>query len=207
LEVADEIDSFARHVGVINTIVKDGHRLKGYNTDVYGFSEPLKPFLDKIEFPKAIVFGTGGASKAVKVALEETGFEEIVFVTRNTSGKQIESNSAIITLADYNQWQAHAGESGLIVNTTPLGMHPDTQKSPVSITDAPLLNGKICYDLVYNPLETAFLKLASTHGGQPINGLDMLIYQGSRSFELWTGKPFPVQTIRKKLTDYFLGDD
>jgi shikimate dehydrogenase len=207
MDVVDAVDPFAQHVGVINTIVKKERRLTGYNTDVFGFSEPLKPFLEKLESDKAIVFGTGGASKAVKTALEELGFEEIVFVSRNTSGKQIKSDSAIIHLADYSQWQGYADDAGLLVNTTPLGMYPDIEKSPVDESDVPLLEGKVCYDLVYNPMETTFLKQSSGHGGIPVNGLDMLIYQGSRAFELWTGKPFPISLIREKLIQYFRSDD
>ncbi len=203
MEVVDEVDPFAKHVGVINTIVKDEGRLVGYNTDVYGFSEPLKPFLESAESLSAIVFGTGGSSKAVKKALEETGFEKIVFVSRNASDKVIKSDSAEIYLVDYNQWQAYAEDAALIVNTTPLGMHPNIEQSPLSADDGPLLNGKICYDLVYNPKETTFLKLVQKHGGKPVYGLEMLIYQGSRAFELWTGKPFPVEKVRNTLTTYF----
>ncbi len=82
-------------------------------------------------------------------------------------------------------------------------MHPDTGQSPVAPSAGELLRGKICYDLVYNPKETAFLKLAARHGGIPLYGLEMLIYQGNRAFELWTGNPFPVDKVRKTLTGYF----
>lgn len=198
-EIVDEIDSFAQEVGVVNTLVKKDYKLIGYNTDVFGFLEPLKPYLDDFEFSRAIIFGTGGASKAVKIGLESQGVEELIFVSRRPNQKRIESDHSEIRILDYNQWQAFAEDSNLFINTTPVGMYPKTNNTFLRNGEAEFFEDKICYDLIYNPLETTFLKQAEKHGAVTINGLDMLIHQGSKSFELWTGHTFPVEKIRNKL--------
>lgn len=201
-DIVDEIDPFAKQVGVVNTLVKRDYKLIGYNTDVYGFLEPLKPHLSKTNYSRAVIFGTGGASKAVKIGLESEGFEELVFVSRKPHRRNIHSEKAAVQVVDYNQWQPFAEEADLIVNTTPVGMYPNSNKTFLRTEEAALFEGKICYDLVYNPLETKFLEFAGKYGASIINGLDMLIYQGSKSFELWTGSSFPINKIRQKLIDH-----
>lgn len=205
-EIVDEIDGFARDVGVINTLVKENYKLVGYNTDVFGFLEPLKPYLDDLAYTRAIIFGTGGASKAVKTALDSEGFEELVFVSRHPNQRNIKNLHSEIRVIDYNQWQSYAEEAEIFINTTPVGMYPNTDKTFLRDGEAELFEHKICYDLIYNPLETQFLKKAKNHGAQIINGLDMLIYQGSKSFELWTGHTFPVEKIRSKLINQLQSD-
>ncbi|MCC5941661.1 MAG: shikimate dehydrogenase [Balneolaceae bacterium] len=202
LDLVDELDSPATHIGAINTIYKYQGRLVGSNTDQYGFSEPLKPFLNDDNTNRAMIFGTGGASKAVKAALEEFGFEELIFVSRRAN-KKIQSEYSEVRVVDYSQWQAFAPETDLFINTTPLGMHPNIDDSPVPVHESELLTESICYDLVYNPLKTTFLENAENHGAEIINGLDMLIHQGSKSFEMWTGKPFPIDLVKKKLFEHF----
>lgn len=201
-EMVDELDHHAERIGAINTLYKQDGRLFGSNTDQFGFSKPLLSILDEYNSNRAIIFGTGGASKAVKTALEDFGFEEVVFVSRRPN-KEINSEYAKVFVVDYTQWQEFADEADLFINTTPLGMHPNMALSPVNEQDADLLEEKICYDLVYNPLKTKFLTLAENREAQVIHGLDMLIYQGSRSFEIWTGKPFPVDEVRSSLMEYF----
>ena len=168
--------------------------------------EPLKSHLNNIEYSKAIIFGTGGASKAVKIGLESEGFEELFFVSRRPNQKNIKSKHSEIRVLDYNQWQSFAEEADLFVNTTPVGMYPKPDKTFLRKGEAKLFEGKVCYDLIYNPLETTFLKQAKTHGAVTVNGLDMLIYQGSKSFELWTGNTFPVDEIRSKLINQLKAD-
>jgi shikimate dehydrogenase len=202
IELVDEIDSSADEIGVINTIAKKSGKLIGFNTDVYGFLKPLEKYSDSIELSRAIVFGTGGASKAVKKGLEKLGFGEMVFVTRNPAGKELYSDDASVYVCDYSEWTEYATEASLVINTTPLGMAPQTGKSPLDWKDSEYLHGKICYDLVYNPPETEFLKQARQNGAVFLNGLDMLIYQGSQSFHIWTGNEFPFKLIREKLENH-----
>ena len=199
IDVVDHIDDYGREAGVINTIAKSDYNLIGHNTDIYGFSSPLKQYTDHIEGGRAIVFGTGGASKAVNIGLEELGVEEIIFVSRTPEKSTLSSDHAWIKTVSYNQWQSYAEEACLIVNTTPLGMSPNLGHSPISDLDVNLLENKICYDLIYNPLKTKFLLQAEKHGAEIIDGLDMLIMQGNRSFEIWTGKSFPIDGIKELL--------
>lgn len=201
LEHVDYLDSSAGAIGAINVIYKNGNKLTGSNTDLYGFLHPLRPYEKRLDGGRAIVFGTGGASRAVVAGLLEMGVTEIVLISRNPS--QTDYNYDGVIVRGYSEWPAYAEEAAIIVNTTPLGMEPDLESSPVRETEAYLLEEKICYDIVYKPLHTRFLMLAEKAGAQTIGGLDMLIYQGSKSFELWTGSPFPVELIRKKLHEYF----
>jgi shikimate dehydrogenase len=199
IDVVDHVDDFAREIGVINTVAKSEYSLIGHNTDVYGFLSPLHEYTDDLEGGRAVVFGTGGAANAVLAGLEEVGIEEVIFVSRNPSLAKMNSRFLWTKTVDYNQWQSYVEEASLIVNTTPLGMNPKTDQSPVSDEDFDLLKDKICYDLVYNPLTTKFLKKAEESGAKIINGLEMLMMQGNRSFEIWTGKSFPFDEVKSKL--------
>jgi shikimate dehydrogenase len=201
VELADYLDEDAEAAGVINTLAKSGHTVNGHNTDIYGFMQPLYPFEELLEGGRAIVFGTGGASRAVEIALEKMGMDELIFVSRNPSAKQDRSPALYTRCVNYSQWQAFADEAALFVNTTPLGMNPNPDSSPVDDADIGLLNGKICYDLIYNPLQTRFLKQADKAGAEMIDGLQMFIWQGNRSFEIWTGKTFPIEDIRTLLVN------
>ena len=198
IALVDEIDRSAEGIEAINTIYKKNDRLIGANTDVYGFMSPLSIYRDEIAGEKAIVFGSGGASKAIVKALLEMGIEEIVILSRSKTG--IDDDQRVI-YASYDMFDHHVEESTLIVNATPLGMHPNYSESPLNLNQYHQLNGKICYDIIYNPDKTTFLEHAEKEGAVTINGLDMFIQQGSKSFELWTGKSFPVETVRKELLD------
>ncbi|MFN1833959.1 shikimate dehydrogenase [Balneola sp. MJW-20] len=201
----DSVDSYdedAAQIGAINTIVKKENGVSGYNTDAYGFTQPIRNRLDEIEGTRVIIFGTGGATKAIIHALRNAGSEEIVLVSRRPGMYEMPQEEVI--MAGYNDWMAYADEEcSMIVNATPLGMEPNTQASPVDEKDISFLNGKICYDIVYNPQDTLFLDQAIRSGGIPVGGLEMLIHQAEKAFELWTGKEFPLELVRKKLNDVF----
>lgn len=205
LSVPDTLSAEAEAVGAINTIVKsrDNTELSGHNTDTYGFWKPLEEYFDVFEYTRAIIFGSGGASRAVQFALSNAGFSEIIVVSRAPERVELIHSEAFHKAADYSQWQSYAEEAELIINTTPLGMGSNLDKSPVQDSEITLLEGKVCYDLVYNPMETRFLKQAEQAGAARQNGLDMLIHQGSRSFELWTGQPFPFAKVKDELYNYF----
>ena len=195
----DDIDPTAQSIGALNTIVKDSGRLRGLNTDLFGFKAPLREHSDKLEGGRGLIFGTGGASRAVVTALIELGMEELYLVSRDPQKVQSYNAMDRVGVIAYSQWPAYAEEAALLVNATPLGMAPRTEASPVNDQDRHFLAGRICYDLVYNPLETTFLGQAKSEGATTIGGLEMLIQQGSRSFEYWTGKPFPAEHIRTLL--------
>lgn len=170
------IDDVAKKIGAINTIkinIKT-KQLKGYNTDYHGFKQSLKPFLHK-NHQRALILGTGGASKAVVYTLKELNIDYL-FVSRNPK------NDDEIKYSDINSYimQHHQ----LIINTTPVGMYPNIEAKP-SILYSLLTPQHLLYDLVYNPLETAFLKEGKAKGCITINGLEMLQLQAEKSWEIW----------------------
>lgn len=197
----DTIDSSAQEIGAINTIVKNDYQLEGYNTDYAGFTEPLREYQYELEGASAVVFGTGGAARAIVHGLTGMGIEEIFLVSRSPNRITSYTDNRRVQIVSYDNWSSFADEALLIVNATPLGMHPNIDSSPVRNQEKNNLEGKICYDIVYNPIETQFLKQASEAGAQTIDGLEMLIQQGSKSFKLWTGFPFPVNIVRDTLYD------
>lgn len=199
MEFVDRLDETASEIGAINTIVREPYSLVGYNTDSYGFSVLLEPYAEELEDSRAVVFGTGGATKAIVYALETMRLSEIVLISRTPSNNKDFAKSEKVRVESYESWTAFAEEAPLIVNATPLGMSPKVNESPIHDEEKDILSGKICYDIVYNPVKTRFLTLAEEAGARTIGGLEMLMHQGSRSFELWTGNPFPITEVRNKL--------
>lgn len=204
LSYVDELEENCAAIRALNTIVKKDGMLVGHNTDVFGFCKPLETVAEDIEEGRAIIFGTGGASRAVVSGLITLGVEEILLVSRSPHNKEAAEWPASdrVNVISYDAWPAYADETSIFVNTTPLGMEPDTQRSPVKESEIQYLQGSICYDIVYRPLQTQFLQLAAEANARTIGGLEMLIYQGSRSFELWTGQPFPIDLIRDTLKNH-----
>lgn len=177
LPYLDQMDEAAEKIGAVNCIhitQKNGQRwLKGHNTDAYGFEESLKPLLEP-HHRKALVFGDGGAAKAVKYVLDKLNIP-FQIVTRKSS--------AISILYDQVD-EALLREHTVLINTTPLGMSPDTNSCP-EIPYQFLTDRHLAYDLVYNPEETYFLKQVKDRGGKTKNGLEMLHLQAIRSWEIW----------------------
>ena len=177
LPFLDEIDTEAREAGAVNTIKisrEGGLHLKGYNTDVYGFRESLIPLLQG-QHKHALVLGTGGASKAICYVLEQLGIG-YQYVSRKDIPDYLEYKDLCLSVI---------GKNTLIINTTPLGTYPDISTFPDIPYDI-LTEGHLLYDLVYNPAETAFLRLGRQKGTATKNGLEMLELQADRSWEIWT---------------------
>ncbi len=207
IENLDSVSPEARIIGAVNTIVNENGRLTGYNTDVYGFTESLKEYKDLIANTPVFIFGAGGSARAVIYSLITTFQpERIVIANRNISraeglaryfsqvfGYKIEAKELF-----YPDIAGDIKSSRLIINTTPVGMHPEINDSLIQ-NDEIFHEGQIVYDLVYNPLMTKLLKLAKSKGAETISGIEMLILQASKSFELWTGKEMPTAEIKKFL--------
>ena len=172
-----EIDDAAKNIGAVNCISIDqnGNKpvLKGYNTDAYGFAESLKPLLEK-QHQKALIFGDGGAAKAVKYVLEQFNIPYLV-VVRNPVPNAILYSAITAEILD---------EYKLLINTTPLGMLPNLDSFP-SIPYQFLTDQHLAYDLVYNPEEPVFLTKAKAQGAKIKNGLEMLYLQAERSWYIW----------------------
>jgi shikimate dehydrogenase len=172
----DELSEEAREIGAVNCIKISARKTKGYNTDVYGFSQSIKPFLDT-SHERALVLGSGGAAKAVAYALKKIGVD-VFFVS--SSGKKGENS---FSYAELNEIIFRSFK--LIVNATPLGMFPDVDSCPTLPYEF-IGAGHLCYDLVYNPAETLFLKKCRELGAQTMNGYSMLQLQAEKSWEIWT---------------------
>ena len=179
LELLDDCDSEAKTVGAVNTIkiLRSGNtvKLKGFNTDIYGFERSIKPFLE-MQHNTALILGNGGAALAVKFVLDKLGIRYFV-VTRNPTEK------FHCSYADLNQYMIK--HHLLVINTTPLGMYPQIENSPQFPYEF-LTPDHFCIDLVYNPEETLFLKKAKQNGAKTMNGLSMLYLQADKAWEIWS---------------------
>lgn len=173
----DEMDEASTEIGAVNCIAieKKNERqwLKGYNTDAYGFEESLKPLLEP-HHRKALVFGDGGAAKAVKYVLKKLSIPFLVVSRRQVQGGLTYEQVTAELLQEYT----------ILINTTPLGMSPDTTTCPHILYSA-LTDRHLAYDLVYNPEETTFLKNAQASGASIKNGMEMLYLQAERSWFIW----------------------
>ncbi len=177
LPFLDEVDDAAKEIGAVNCVHigrKNAERwIKGYNTDAYGFAESLKPLL-KNHHKKALIFGDGGAAKAVKYVLNQLQILYLV-VTRNPTPDTVLYSAVTENILD---------EYKLLINTTPLGMSPNFDSCPL-IPYQFVTDQHLAYDLVYNPEETKFLSLVKAQGGTIKNGLEMLYLQAERSWYIW----------------------
>ena len=177
IQYLDEMDPKAKAIGAVNTLLLDKGRIKGFNTDYYGFKESLEKWLAGRKRPeKALVLGTGGASKAVQKVLEDIGMD-FQLVSRNEGAGLITYE---MLKADLTLFRS----SELIINTSPLGMHPETHTFPDLPYDQ-LTSSHHLFDLVYNPLITAFMQKGIDKQCWVKNGLEMLHLQAEKAWELW----------------------
>ena len=171
----DKLSKKAKKIGAVNTIKfnKSG-KLIGYNTDCYGFKKAIKPHLKKYH-KKALILGTGGASKAIAYALKKMNIK-YSYVSRN------KSNSKVL---NYDKLNKEMIENHLvIINCTPLGTFPNIKGYP-KIPYHAITQNHILFDLIYNPKQTQFLKFGQEQNATTINGLKMLEYQAEKSWEIW----------------------
>lgn len=208
LELLDESSPEAHAIGAVNTVVNDGFKLHGYNTDAFGFLATLKPYSDRIRGETVAVLGAGGAARAVVYGLM-TGFKPKQLYLLNRHLERAESlriylrnTFSFIAVTTHELFEAGAldslANSRLIVNTTPSGMYPNEEESPV-LTDENFSAGQIIMDLVYNPPDTKLTKMAKGRGATVVGGWEMLLQQAAKSFELWTGMPMPIEEVRRVL--------
>jgi shikimate dehydrogenase len=170
----DELSKNAAKIGAVNVVrFKKNGKLKGYNSDWVGFKKALQPLLQP-HHKKALILGTGGASKAVAFALDELDVL-YTFVSREASEMAMQYQHLNATTFDNYQ---------IIINCTPLGTSPNTKEYP-EIPYEFFTNKHIAFDLIYNPEETQFLKKAKKKGAVTKNGMEMLVYQAEKSWEIW----------------------
>ena len=180
MQFLDYISPEARAIGAVNVIrvLHEGKKivLKGYNSDVIGFTQSIEPMLEKWN-KKALILGTGGASKAVGYGLKSLGLETVCVSRYERPGTVCYKDVTPEVVKEYN----------VIVNCTPLGMYPKTEECPDLPYEA-MDSHNILYDLIYNPDETLFMKKGAEQGAQTKNGLEMLLLQAFASWEFWNGK-------------------
>jgi shikimate dehydrogenase len=173
----DQLDPVAERIGAVNTVRIQNDQKTGFNSDYYGFRDSLLPWLNEASVSHTLILGTGGASKAVVCVLQDLGIN-YTYVSRKASEKAI-------SYSDLKKEDLSAYP--LIVNTTPLGMSPNIDTFP-DLDYQQLTLRHFCYDLVYNPEETAFMKLARKQGAKVKNGLEMLHLQAEKSWEFWNNE-------------------
>ena len=175
-----ELTPQARHIGSVNTILRrpDG-TLLGHNTDYYGFAYLLRSAGAEVAKKKALVLGTGGASLTVHAVLRDLGTRERVAISRTGPD-------------NYGNLERHA-DAQIIVNTTPVGMYPNTGKAPLDLSRFPKLEG--AFDLIYNPAKTQFLLDAEKLGVRNANGLGMLVAQAKAAAEMFLDHPIPNERV------------
>lgn len=191
----DQISADARQIGAVNTLVLEGGKLCGYNTDARAAVDPLMPV--GIQGKTVCIAGAGGAARAVAFGITQAGGDLIITNRSAEKGKALASqfNGKFIPLAE-----AGGIYADILINTTSLGMTPNTSASP--FPETMLKPGMTAMDVVYTPMKTTFLKTAESRGCTIIDGLAMFVAQAAAQFTLWTGIQPDLQTMRKSiLTD------
>lgn len=202
IDFLDRIDLSAQIIKSVNTVLNKENLLFGFNTDGVGALRALKENGVEPKGRKVLLLGAGGAARAVAYTLAKEADELVVLnrtvksshnlakLLEKTVGKKVASGS--LSISDI---QRNLQDSDILINATSVGMKPKPQESPVPIK---LLRRDLSVmDIVYNPIETRLIKDAKSMGAVVIGGIEMLIYQGAASFEIWTGKSAPIQVMKK----------
>jgi shikimate dehydrogenase len=211
IPLLSEVSERAQMVGAVNTVWRTQTGWGGTNTDIEGFLAPLKNLERDWQQIKPIILGNGGAARAVVVGCAELGCPEICVFGRDRAKLEVFQQSwtntplkAKITVFELSKLSGLlSSETKLLVNTTPIGMSPKTDNSPVE-TDIleQLPSDAIAYDLIYTPNPTQFLAQAKERNLKAIDGLEMLVCQGAAALEKWLARPVPVEVMRRSLQQY-----
>ena len=212
LPFLSEVSDLATAVGAVNTVWRTASGWSGTNTDVEGFLAPLRTQPRDWSQTIALILGNGGAARAVVAACAQLGCAAIQVVGRDAQKlaefqqSWLESPLAVkVQVFPWSELPTLLPQAGLLVNTTPIGMVPQVERSPLSPAELDLLPASlIAYDLIYTPRPTRFLHQAQERGAVAIDGLEMLVQQGAAALQLWLQQPAPVAIMRQALWE-FLG--
>ncbi len=185
----DILDDSAKHVGAVNAIVNSNGTLTGYNTDYSGFMYTLKKHNIIVEGKKVLVLGYGGASKAILAVLKDMNAGQIIIANRTIKDQVISYEEAIKSHSD----------AAVIVNTTPVGMYPNVDASPIDLTTFTSLTAVV--DIIYNPLKTKLLQQAEAMQLTAVNGLEMLVAQAKDACEFFLNTTIEDEKIDEILID------
>lgn len=210
MEWLDEISPEARAIGAVNTIDNRDGRLKGYNTDAFGVMESLRRQAGLEELPPLVVLlGAGGAARAILYGLlRQKEVEEVLVLNRTVEKAEglacdLDPGGRRVRIGSLEPGrQARVRDAGLLINSTSVGMHPHEGFPPL-VGRGSMHPGMVVLDIVYNPLRTRLMEEAEAARGRALNGLGMLVYQGARSFEIWTGKKPPVEVMMEVAQQVF----
>ncbi len=207
LAYLSEVSPLARTVGAVNTVKWTETGWSGTNTDIVGFLAPLRD--RDWAGAVAVVLGSGGAARAVVAGCADLGFGEIWVVGRDpdkltqfvASWPSLKGLRAV----PWSELRPLLAQADLLVNTTPLGMHPQAKTSPVTGQDLDQVQKALVYDLVYAPRLTQLLQQARARGLRTQDGLSMLVQQGAAALSWWTGQPAPAATMERAVLEFLGG--
>jgi len=191
MDLLDEIDETAQNIGAVNTVVNNNGKLSGSNTDCIGAVKALQE-KTRIQGKEVVMIGAGGAARAVGYGILSEGGKLKIANILQDEGENLARDLGVpyYPLSDFNKLDYQ-----ILVNTTPVGMTPDTDAMPVPPED--LKKNAVVMDIIYNPLKTKLLKEAEKIGCPTVDGVSMFVFQGVAQFELWTGKKAPVELMRQ----------
>jgi shikimate dehydrogenase len=204
-----EVTDIAQAIGAVNTVYPTANGWGGTNTDITGFLAPLHDRRDWSQ-ATAVVMGNGGAARAVVMGCRQLGCAQIFVVGRNSAKLQDFRSSWTdsplpidnLSVQGWDELPRLIPQADLLVNTTPIGMHPQVTDSPLTIEEGQRIRaGAIAYDLIYTPRPTRFLEQAEAAGAVAIDGLEMLVQQGAVALELWLKQAAPIDIMRQALLD------
>ena len=202
MQYLDELDEVARLIGAVNTI--DFKNLKGYNTDGIGAVKAIEE-VTSIKNKNVVVAGAGGASRAISFYIAKYGAESLTILNRNevkveSLASDVSDSGLIGEVASdsINAIGNYMEGADVLIDTTPLGMHPNISDEPIVKADM-MDEDLVVFDAVYNPNETVLIKEVIKANAKPVYGIKMLLYQGAESFKIWTGKTAPVDVMEKAL--------
>ena len=206
-----EISDDAANIGAVNTVWRTESGWKGTNTDAAGFIAPLKAMDRDWTKVTPVILGNGGAARAVIAGLTNLGCPEIHVIGRNPdklarfyeSWSHAPKITSRLKIHNWDNLSSLIPTADLLVNTTPVGMSPNINASPIDeALMQKLKQNAIAYDLIYTPNPTQFLKLAQAQGATTLDGLEMLVQQGVVALEIWLQQPVPVDVMRNSLKEY-----
>ena len=202
MQYLDGLEEVARLIGAVNTI--DFKNLKGYNTDGIGAVKAIEE-VTSIKNKNVVVAGAGGASRAISFYIAKYGAESLTILNRNEAkaeslASDVSDSGLIGEVASdsINAIGNYMEGADVLIDTTPLGMHPNISDEPIVKADM-MDEDLVVFDAVYNPNETVLIKEAIKANAKPVYGIKMLLYQGAESFKIWTGKTSPVDVMEKAL--------
>ncbi len=206
----DAVDPLAGAIGSVNTLVNDGTRIVGYNTDGDGAALALDRAGVGLDGASVLVIGNGGSARAIAHAIASRG-ARVTITGRNRSRIDDLSGSleahgyqaGAVLLGDLDQF--FMDEVDIIINTTPVGMAPDSLSMPIS--EHLIRPDHVVFDIVYSPAETMLLKKSSERGCTTVRGAQMLLCQGALQYQIWTGRTAPFDVMKAALSRYISFDD